>query len=288
MMNLAIVGGGRLGTCLGRALAAKGFPVAAVACRTLRSARESVRLIGQGAAMTDQARAAARGRLVFLCLPDDRLAAVALRLAASRNDWQGRVVFHTSGLLPASVLAPLQAKGASVGSFHPAQSFPAKDAPFSLFRGITFGLEGEGEVRAVAARVVRRLGGHALWLTAADKPLYHAACSLASNGLAALLDTAAALLDDLGLDRRAAEGVLLPLSQGTLQNVKETDPRRALTGPVIRGDAGTVETHLEALRRHPGALEVYRALARRALETSRERGLPAKRIKALRRSLGDR
>jgi predicted short-subunit dehydrogenase-like oxidoreductase (DUF2520 family) len=208
-------------------------------------------------------------------------------LAAKRDDWTGRFVFHTSGLRPASVLAPLKARGAAVGSFHPAQSFPAKDAPLSLFRGISFGLEGDRDVRTIGALIVRRLGGHALWLTAADKPLYHAACSLASNGLAALLDAAMALLADLGLDREAAGDVLLPLSQGTLQNVKKTGPRRALTGPVMRGDAGTVERHLEALRRHPGALEIYRALAGQALQASRERGLSAARLRALRRSLGD-
>jgi predicted short-subunit dehydrogenase-like oxidoreductase (DUF2520 family) len=287
MMNVAIIGGGRLGTCLGRALAAHGYPVAAVSCRTLRSARESVRLIGQGAAMTDNARAAARGRLVFLCLPDDVIAGVARRVAAAERDWTGRVVFHTSGLQPASVLAPFRARGAVVGSFHPAQSFPAKDASLSLFRGITFALEGDPEIRTTGGRIVRRLGGQVLWLTAGDKPLYHAACSLASNGLAVLLDTAFDLLASLGLDRPAAGEVLLPLSQGTLQNVKKTDPRRALTGPVLRGDAGTVERHLESLRRHPGALEVYRTLAGQALRAARERGLAAARLKALRRSLGD-
>jgi len=287
MMNVAIIGGGRLGTCLGRALATHGFPIAAVACRTLRSARESVRLIGQGVAMTDIHRAVSRGRLVFLCLPDDVIADVARRLAAGKRDWTGRFVFHTSGLQPAAVLLPLKARGAAIGSFHPAQSFPAKDVPGPPFRGISFGLEGDREIRAVGRRIVHRLGGQVLWLTPADKPLYHTACSLASNGLAALFDAAMALLVDLGLDREAAKDVLLPLSQGTLQNVKKTDPRRALTGPVVRGDAGTVKRHLEALRRHPGALEIYRALARQALGVAHERGLSAARLKALRRSLGD-
>ena len=95
------------------------------------------------------------------------------------------------------------------------------------------------------------------------------------------------LLVDLGLDREAARDVLLPLGQGTLQNVKKTDPRRALTGPVVRGDAGTVKRHLDALRGHPGALDIYRALAGQALQIARERGLSAARLKALRRSLGD-
>lgn len=287
MTPVTIIGGGRLGTCLGRALAMHGVPVAAVSCRTLGSARESVRLIGQGEALTDVHRTAARGRLIFLCLPDDVIADVAGRLAARRRDWQGRTVFHTSGLQPASLLAPLKAKGAAVGSFHPAQSFPAKDAPVSLFRGITFGLEGDREIRAIGRRTVRCLGGQVLWLSAADKPLYHAACSLASNGLAALFDASMDILVDLGLGREAAKDILLPLSQGTLQNVKKADPRRALTGPVVRGDAGTVKRHLEALRRHPGALEIYEALAGQALRIARERGLPAARLKALGRSLGD-
>ncbi len=285
MKDIAIVGGGRLGTCLARALAARGYTIGSVACRTLGSARESVRLVGQGRPTANGPAAAATGRIVFLCLPDDALDAAARRLAAGTGGWKSRFVFHTSGLRPAAVLAPLAARGARTGSFHPVQSFPAKDSDLRLFRGIAFGIEGGGEARSLGARLARRLGGVALHLAAEDKPLYHAACSLTSNGGAAVLGAALDLLSGLGLDKEAAGKILLPLAEGTLRNVKEIGASAALTGPVGRGDAATVRTHLEALKDRPVVLELYRMLATLALRTARARGLDDRRVRAVKRAL---
>ncbi len=287
MKDIAIVGGGRLGTCLGRALAARGYTVGAVACRTLRSARESARLIGQGRATTNGPAAAAAGRIVFLCLPDDALAAAARRLARGTGGWKNRTVFHTSGFRPATVLAPLAARGARTGSFHPVQSFPAKDSHLRLFRGIAFGIEGGGEARALGARLARQLGGVALHLAAEDKPLYHAACSLTSNGGATLLGAALDLLSGLGLEGDAAARILLPLAEGTLRNVKEIGAAAALTGPVGRGDANSVRGHLAALRGDPVVLELYKALSRLALRTAEARGVETRRLRAVKRALKD-
>lgn len=287
MKDISIVGGGRLGTCLGRALAARGYTIGTVACRTLRSARESVRLIGQGKATTNIASAAASGRIVFLCLPDDELGAAARRLARRSVGWKNRAVFHTSGLLPAAVLAPLAARGARTGSFHPVQSFPAKSSDLRLFRRIAFGIEGRGEARVLGARLARRLGGVALHLSAEDKPLYHAACSLTSNGAAALLGAALGLLSRLGLEGEAAARILLPLAEGTLRNVKEIGAAAALTGPVGRGDADSVRGHLAALEGDPGVRELYRALAGLALRTAEARGAGPRRLRAVKRALED-
>lgn len=285
MKDIAVVGGGRLGTCLGRALAARGYTIGAVACRSLGSARESVRLIGQGRPTVNAAAAAATGRIVFLCLPDDVLDAAARRLAAATGGWKNRTVFHTSGLRPAAVLAPLAARGARTGAFHPVQSFPAKDADLRLFRGIAFGIEGGGEARTLGARLARRLGGVALHLTAEDKPLYHAACSLTANGASVLVGAALDLLSGLGLDEEAAAKILFPLAEGTLRNVKEIGAAAALTGPVSRGDAASVRAHLGALGKRPETLELYRALATLALRTARARGLDERRIRAVKRAL---
>lgn len=285
MKDIAIVGGGRLGTCLGRVLAARGYTVGAVACRTLRSARESVRLIGQGRATTNGPTAAAEGRIVFLCLPDDALDSAARSLARGLGGWKNRAVFHTSGLRPAAVLAPLAARGARTGSFHPVQSFPAKDSDLRIFRGIAFGIEGDGEARSLGARLARQLGGVALHLAAEDKPLYHAACSLTSNGGAALLGAALDLLSGLGLEGDAAARILLPLAEGTLRNVKEIGAAAALTGPVGRGDADSVRGHLAALKGHPRVLELYRMLAGFALRTAEARGVDARRLRAIKRAL---
>ena len=289
MADISIIGAGRLGTSLGRALAARGHRIRALACRSLRSARESRRIVGQGRPVTDLAAAAAAGRIVILCLPDEKIRAAAARLARSGVEWSGKTVLHTSGLLPAEELRPLRKCGAAAGSFHPAQSFPEKGMPPSRFRGISFGLEGDRTALDVAARLVRDLGGRVLIISEAAKPLYHAACILASNYPVVLWQAAAGLLVRAGITGREAVRLIVPLAEGTLRSVKKLDPEVALTGPIVRGDAGTVRAHLEALRRSaPEYLRLYRENGLAALKIAGKRGLADGKTRTIRALLEGR
>lgn len=289
MTDISIIGAGRLGTSLGRALAARGYRLRAVACRRLASALESRAIIGQGRALTDAAEAAARGEIIILALPDGRIAAAAARLARAPIDWTRRTVLHTSGRLTAAALEPLRARGAAVASFHPAQAFPDKRTPPSRFRGITFGVEGDPKGLALARRLSRSLGGHALEISADTKPLYHAACILASNHAVLLWQTAAEWLNRAGVAAPEAGRLIGRLAEGTLLNVKKLDPEAALTGPIVRGDMETVEAHLQALARFsPRHVRLYRELGLAALGIAKKRGLSARKLKALRELMEDR
>jgi predicted short-subunit dehydrogenase-like oxidoreductase (DUF2520 family) len=287
MTGISIIGAGRLGASLGRALARKGYDLRALSCRTLRSARESARIAGAGRAVTDIVKAAGDSPVVFLCVPDGALPAVAASLAASPMDWRKRTVFHTSGLVPARVLEPLAREGALTASFHPVQTFARKEADPGLFRGIFFGLEGDPEAIWTALRIVRRLGGSALILSEQEKALYHAACVLCSGGAAALFDSAAGLLARTGLDREEAVRVLLPLAEKTLRNVKELGATGALTGPVSRGDPKAVRAHIEALPKEGPARALYAALGLAGLEMAGNQISPGT-VRALKRLLEDR
>lgn len=288
MSDVAIIGAGRLGTTLGRALAEKGYTITALTCRRKASAAESRTIIGQGRALTDNAAAARMAGVIFICLPDEVIPGVALRLAGNRINWPGKTVFHTSGLLPARVLQPLQERGASIASFHPVQAFPNKRMRPTHFRGITFGLEGDGNAVALAGTLVRRLGGLALVIEEKAKPFYHAALSFASNFSVVLLDTASRLLREAQVPKDKAERMLLRLLQGTLHNVKEFNTQESLTGPLVRGDVASVRAHLKALERWPRYAEVYKKLSLMGLETSRKRGLSAQKFEALKNLLEDR
>jgi predicted short-subunit dehydrogenase-like oxidoreductase (DUF2520 family) len=288
MTRVAVVGAGRLGTTLGAAMASKGFDVAAVSCRNRPSARESARLIGGARATTSPARAAASADVVFLCLPDDALAPQVRKLASTLSDWKGKTVFHTSGILAADVLAPLKAKGALTASFHPAQTFPRKDAAPGSFRGVAFVMEGDAAAVDLGRRIARRLGGRILTLQPKHKALYHAACHLASGGMTSLLDAAAFLLQEAGFNPRQAADILFPLAERTLQNVKKIGPRKALTGPVVRGDIRTVEAHLAALVREPGIRNLYVGLALRGLDRTAKAQLPVRTVRALMHLLEDK
>lgn len=284
--GFSIVGAGRLGTALAAALARRGWRPAALVDRDLGAAREARRLAGDGRASTALGLSPDPGRLVVVAVPDAEVAKAAAAMARSGVDWTGRVVVHTSGLLTAAVLSPLARRGARTASCHPVQSFARKDAPASVFAGVTWGVEGDPEAVEACGRVVRSLRGHLLLLAAKDKPLYHAACALASNAFVALEGTAVDLLVGAGIDRRTAEAILLPLVEGTLQNVKKLGLEGALTGPVIRGDQSTVAAHLEALGPEPRASEIYRVLGKAVLEMAARRGLAPSRVRSLRRRLG--
>jgi predicted short-subunit dehydrogenase-like oxidoreductase (DUF2520 family) len=285
MTRVAVLGAGRLGTSLGSALRRAGFPVAAVACRRPVSARESARLVGRAAALTDIREAAGRADVLFICLPDGEIAGAARRLAASAS-LAGKTVFHTSGALPASELAPLRERGAAVASFHPVRSFPEKDGSGTLFAGVAVALEGDPAAVAAGARVVKALGGRALRLRPEQKAAFHAACSIVSNHLVVLLEMARAVLERSGLKDPGAARALRELAQGTLRNVNSVDTRRALTGPIARGDVGTVALHLDALRGLPRQRDAYLALGRLALDLAARRGLAPDGIRALRALLG--
>ncbi len=281
MIDVVIIGAGNLGTALGYALSQKGYKLKALACRTLSSARKSLQIVGEGKALTDNIQAAKDGKLIFICVPDSEIVKVVKELARGSLSWQEKYVFHCSGLVPAEVLKPLQVKGAFTASFHPVQSFSQKKGDPSQFRGIYFGLEGDEKALELAKKIASRLGGYPIIIKGKDKALYHAACSVASNFFVALLEVAVSFLKFIGIEEKQASEMVVPLVQGTLENIKDFGFENSLTGPVIRGDRESVEKHLDALRKYPGYLEIYRKLAIQALEIAKKRNLPPEEYKAL-------
>lgn len=285
MNDIAIIGAGNLGTALGFALSKKGFKIKALSCRSISSVRESHRIIGAGKAFTNNIQTAKEAHLIFICVPDEEIAKVADELASSNLRWSNRVAFHCSGPLPSEILKPLADKGAFVASFHPVQSFTQKKVDIKQFEGIYFGLEGDEKALDLARKIIHLLGGHSIFIKVEDKPLYHAACSMASNFFVLLLDMAVSMLNSIGLEEDRAFKTIIPLVQGTLQNVKEFNIQESLTGPVIRGDVQSVQKHLDALRKFPSHYEMYLHLAAQALRIAKRKNLSPEKIKALKKLL---
>jgi len=281
MIDVAIIGAGNLGTALGSALSQKGYRIKALSCRTLSSARKSLQIIGEGKALTDNIQAAREGKLVFISVPDSEITKVVKELAQGSLPWKEKYVFHCSGLISAEVLKPLKIKGAFTASFHPVQSFSQKKGGPNQLEGIYFGLEGDEKALELAEKIASRLGGYPIIIQGKDKALYHAACSVASNFFVVLLEVAASLLKFIGIEEKQASEIVLPLIQGTLENVKDFGLENSLTGPLIRGDQESVEKHLDALRKHPDFFEIYRILSTQALKIAKKRNLTPEKFKAL-------
>lgn len=282
MSDITIIGTGKLGTSLGYALSRKGHRIAALADRNLLSAKQSRRIIGEGKIFKENTPAARLGDWVILSVPDDHIERVAEELAASDIEWKGRCVFHCSGLHSTESIESLKKKGAITASIHPVQSFPRKRPAPDAFEDIFFGLEGGTHALRVAKEIVRRLGGRYFILKPEDKPLYHTSCSVASNFLVTLLDTAISLLEQAGLSKTLATQILFPLAQGTLQNVKKFDAASALTGPIVRGDKEAVQKQWKALEKFIEVQELYKKLVCHTLDfAKREKKISGTQFKEL-------
>ena len=226
-------------------------------------------------------------------MPDDKVVAVAARLAALGEGVPGNAAFvHASGALDLGVLAPLRRRHA-VGSFHPLRSFPEPGPP-EAFRGIVIGVDASSEsLRRVLNRLARDLGAKPKRVDDSHRAVYHAAAVFASNYVVTLLAEAIRLLRDSGwTDKEAVQG-LVPLAEGAIANIRKSGPTAALTGPIRRGDSDTVTRHLVALARldaragrgSPRKTDLYRMLGEVALEIAKEAGLKPAAAEQTRRAL---
>lgn len=260
--RIGIVGAGRVGTALGLAFSRAGWPVAAVATRD-DERRARFKLLVPGALpLAAPAQLVDEVDVVFLCVPDDAIGAVASGLRL----YSGQAMVHTSGALPAQVVAPARAAGSTIGSFHPLVAVVDPERAVEDLRGATVALEGDDALMPLLGDLARSIGAQPVLLPPTGKPAYHAAAMLAAGGLVGLLDAIAEVARGAGLDERGALAIYGPLVRHALTNAETMGIGPALTGPLARGDAGTVAAHLVALRRlAPGALPLYRAVAEREI-----------------------
>jgi predicted short-subunit dehydrogenase-like oxidoreductase (DUF2520 family) len=230
--------------------------------------------------------------VIFLTVPDDKVAPVAARLAALGESIPGTAAFvHASGALDLRVLAPLRRRH-SVGSFHPLRSFPEPGPP-EAFRGIVVGVDASNEsLRRVLNRLARDLRAKPKRVDDAQRAVYHAAAVFASNYVVTLLAEAIDLLRDTGWTEKEAIQGLVPLAEGAIANIRKRGPTAALTGPIRRGDAETVLRHLRALAQLDGRqgrgrrkTDLYRMLGDVALEIAQQAGLKPAAAEQTRRAL---
>ena len=186
--------------------------------------------------------------VVFIVVSDDALAEVANQLAQGPVS-DGQIVLHTSGVHTVETLHALTGKGAHCGSFHPLQTFTGEEGK-ERFRGITIGIEGSPRAIEASGRLADDLLATAVIVPSEKKALYHAAAVLAGNHAIAMLAAASDLWERATADPQGGRDALGPLTRQSIANALEVGPEAALTGPVVRGDTGTLRHHLKALRGH--------------------------------------
>ena len=269
-LRVGIIGPGRVGAALGVALTRAGHEVVAVSAisdASVRRAHESF----PGAPVAEPADVIAAADLALLTVPDDALPGLVSGLAATGTKVPGRLLAHTSGRYGVGVLEPVTRLGALPLALHPVMTFTGRSDDIDRMRGICFGVTAPEPLRPAAEALVIEMGGEPVFIAEASRGLYHAALASAANHLVTLVTEASDLLRSAGAAEPAR--MLSPLLFAALDNALRLGDA-GLTGPVARGDAGTVAGHVEALRdAAPEALAVYVALARLTADRALAAGL---------------
>jgi len=267
--KIGFIGAGTVGTALAVRLSGKGYPVVAVSSRTNASARRLAKAVPGCQAQESNQAVADNAQLVFITTPDDVIASVAAKI-----QWHsGQGVIHCSGADSIDILEPARKRGALVGGFHPLQTFASAAHAIENIPGSTFAIEADEPLLTTLQDMATTLEGTLIRLSAGDKVLYHAAAVVACNYLVTLVKLATDLWQSFGVSPQQATQSLLPLLRGTLNNIDNVGIPNCLTGPIARGDSGTIKKHIFALERAtPGILSTYRELGLQTIPIALAKG----------------
>jgi len=269
MASVGFIGAGTVGTALAVRLQQRGYEVAGVASRSLSSAERLARLV-QGCQVHDNAQGVADAvDMVFITTPDGAIPQVATQL-----NWRpGQSVIHCSGADSLDVLATVKTNGAVPGGFHPLQTFASIGHAIENIPGSTFAIEAEEPLLGTLKEMAEALEGTWIRLGPGDKVLYHAAAVFACNYLVTLAKLSTDLWQTFGVPSGEATRALLPLIRGTVNNLENVGLPDCLTGPIARGDLGTIQKHIAALQeRAPQLLPVYLELGRQTVPIALAKG----------------
>lgn len=269
MVKFGFIGAGTVGTALSVSLSNKGYPIVAISSRSQTSARNLARAISGCPPVGSNQDVADSAELVFITTPDDAIAPVV-----SQVRWhKGQSVVHCSGADSTDILEPARKLGAYVGVFHPLQAFASVRQAIENMPGSTFALEAGEPLLTTLKDMATALGGHWIELKAGDKVIYHASAVIACNYLVTLVKLATDLWQTFDIPRHQAIQALLPLIRGTIHNIDTVGIPQCLTGPIARGDTGTIKKHLDALQKvAPGLLSTYQELGRQTIPIALAKG----------------
>lgn len=260
MLNLNIVGAGRVGRTLARLFHRHNqFQIASVVTRNAVTAQQASQFIGAGKAV-HQLLDLEPADVWMFSVADDDIESISDTLLTNALLKPRSIVFHCSGSKSSSILQNLRDAGHYVASIHPVRSFATPETVAADFTGTFCGVEGDTQALAVLIPAFEAIGARILRLETEHKLRYHAAAVFASNYLVTLMDIALHTYQATGLSAEMAKALVQALAQKTMENVFSTDTKAALTGPIKRGDFETVDKQLaDLVLWDQQAADVYRA-----------------------------
>jgi len=268
-LRVGFIGAGRAANTLALGFHDNGYRVASVASRTLASAEALAGRI-EGCIPHEASQEVVDGcDLVFITTPDDAIEATARSVR-----WHSEMgVAHCSGAESTSLLEVAQEQGASIGSFHPMQTFPMANEGVASLAGVAFAVEGPSPLIDVLKEMANALGGWPVEIGPEYRAIYHITGFLACGAVITLMSQAAELWRTMGHTKEQGLDVILPILRSTVDSLETRGTHAAFTGPISRGDIGTVRKHLDALEsQSPTMLPIYCEIALAGVALSRDRG----------------
>jgi predicted short-subunit dehydrogenase-like oxidoreductase (DUF2520 family) len=280
-LKICIIGCGRLGLTLALAISKANNPkisIVSAASRTDKSLNYAKRILNkykENILFTkDNLLAASVSNCIFICTPDDKIQQVCEEIS-TRSNLKQKSVIYFSGLKKISILDLAKKAGASVACMHPIKSFANVLQSVKTLSGTLYGITYDKEdmnIQAVINKLLNLLNGKSIYVEDNKKALYHISACIASNFLVSLIDTAIETGKLLELNPEIFLNGLLNLSEGTLKNIKKVGSKKALTGPIARGDLDTIKEHINSLKEldRNDLLLIYKCLGEKTAKIALE------------------
>ncbi|MFB9777914.1 Rossmann-like and DUF2520 domain-containing protein [Brevibacterium otitidis] len=290
-LGIGIVGCGRVGAVMGNALRAAGHAIVGTTASS-QASRDRAEAMLPGVPILDVETLVERSELVLFTVSDDVLAELVSGLAKLGSFRPGQIVMHCAGMYGTEVLEPAAASGAFAIALHPSLSFTGTSVDLPRLRASTIAVTAAKPVLPIGQALVVEIGAEPIIVAEADRALYHAAIAHAANHTVAILSQSLDILASVGIDDPAR--VLRSLVEASVSNTLQAGPS-ALTGPVSRGDTGTVAAHLDALAEYSAtsgsldAADAYTAMAKATISRALTNGtITAEQARAMHELLGRR
>lgn len=263
-LKMNIVGAGRLGKTCGFLFAKSGLVnILGVCNSTPSSSQEAINFIGEGQYFGIEDLPDAD--IYLISTPDFLLKTSCEKLIANnKHIKKAALVLHCSGALTSDVLHSAKELGCSVASIHPIKSFANPEKNIHDFTDTYCSFEGELETFEILNPLFSAIGGKLFKINKHKKMLYHAACVFCSNYLVTLFEVAAQCFKQADLNEEIANNIVRNMMQTTLSNLEKLNPKQALTGPLMRGEADIVMKHLDVLK-ETEFLDLYKILGKATL-----------------------
>lgn len=255
--KVGIIGAGKVGKALSWALSTKGYKYLATSSRSMSSAKTLAEKVPGCKVFADPQQVVDSCDLVFITTPDDIISHVVGTLTWGRPT----SVVHCSGVYSLDILKAAAIGATSVGSLHPFQTFAAinnRAEASTRCEGVVFAIDGDPHLSSTLENMVWNLKGTTIRIPPQFRALYHSSAVLSCAHLTSVISAAIRIWEYIGLPRKKAEAAVLNMAKSTMENIMTAGIGTSLTGPIARGDIGTLEKHLAALKQStPSILKMY-------------------------------